>query len=186
MFLRATGVLLLWFLPLYCTHVGEQVREKSLFLEKLTRLYQNLGLDGETLARRHALMGLLSSALNTGKTPREEMTVLDMELTEGIENSFEARLLTDSLQASLEYHQIRGTVDFSRFEVLVGSLEKLNLSSYAGKRLRGHSENLRLEDINNGSKGIIFLNTQKIPSIILGRVIVYRKSHLLSIQWNFW
>ena len=106
------------------------------------------------------LSGLISDALNVGKTPREEMTVRNIEVTQLAEEGggFEAKLLTHSLQESFEYSMIRGTVDFARCEVLVNGLERLDPSSYAHKRSGGEIGSLQHTQVNNGSKGAVLLH----------------------------
>lgn len=160
MLFAATLVLFFLTLPLHDTHIEEESNEKSAYLEKLTFLYKNLGLNGEEIAQRRVLTGLLSNALNAGKTPREERTVRDVEIMQlqgERRKTFEAKILTDSLQASLEYHYVSGTVDFADFELVLSSTQKLDLSSYATKRPRKASVYPKDTPVNNGSKGNVTL-----------------------------
>jgi hypothetical protein len=150
----AFPVLFLLLLPHYDALHEKESSEKSLYIKKLTQIYDAVGLDGRDLARRHALMGLLSDELNSGtQTPREERLVLDMEIAGSSEDggSFEARILTDSLQRSLRYELIRGTVSFETLEIALTSVQKLELSAYAGKRF---GKSTAYASFNNGSKGI--------------------------------
>ena len=153
-------VLLLFLLqPLYGTQREEERNEKSLYFKKLTFLYDHLGLNGEEIAQRHVLSGLLSDALNAGsKTPREEITIRDVEIVQltgdgGGGKSFEAKLLTDSLQASLEYHHVTGTVDFASFELALSGVERLEPSSHVTQRSRRVAASHKHTPVNNGSKG---------------------------------
>lgn len=148
--MRPTIFLLFVLFQLYSTNTEE---DKAVYLKELSSLYDRLGLDGGKLAQRQVLMGLVSDALNAGKTLREERTVRDMEITKlgGEGSRFEAKILTHSLQRSFEYHLIRGSVDFARFELRLTSLERLDLASYPG-RGRGILHN---QQVNNGSRGNI-------------------------------
>ena len=143
----------LLLLPQYKASTDPQIVEKSLYLEKLTELYRKLGLSGDAagqLARRLVLMGMLSDVLNAGiRSPREEITVRDVQVSflSEQDGSFEASVLVDSLQNSLEYCILLGTADFSAFLAHVTSLKPLSLSLYEGGKLS------RNPPFNNGSKG---------------------------------
>lgn len=155
--LGLTALLLLFFLPLCCTHIEDKRKAKVLYFQKLTQIYDELGLNGKELAQRHVLMGLLSDATNTGSTPREERTVRDMELIElATDGSFEARLLTESLSASFKCMGIQGTVDFASFSIAVSRTTKLGLSLCVKDRIGGDPTSTRITKdthVNNGSKG---------------------------------
>ena len=156
--LTAAGtVLFLLFLPLHGTHIDDEAKHNSLRLRyRLTQLYDNLGLDGKELTERYMLTGLISDAINTGKSPREERTVRYMELVEREDELFVARVLTESLAASFQYLEIRGTVDNYMCGIILSNVTELDLSYYAGKRLGGCAASTRCIDgvhVNNGSKG---------------------------------
>jgi hypothetical protein len=157
--LTAAGtVLFLLFLPLHGTHIDDEAKHNSLRLRyRLTQLYDNLGLDGKELTERYMLTGLISNAINAGKSPREERTVRYMELVEREDELFVARVLTESLAASFQYLEIRGTVDNYMCGIILSNVTELDLSYYAGKRLGGCAVSTRCIDgvhVNNGSKGI--------------------------------
>ena len=147
----ANTVLLLLFVPIYCTHIRDESKETT---QGLAQLYDNIGLDGKELTERYVLMGLISNAINAGKSPREERTVRDMEMVER-GDEFLARTLTQSLAASFEYLEIRGSVDYESFMIHLTNVTELNLSDYAGKK-RCPASTSCLKDgvhVNNGSKG---------------------------------
>ena len=151
MFRTVSTVLLLLFLPTYCTYVQDDGKETA---QGLAQLYDSTGLDGKELTERYVLMGLLSNAINGGKSPREERTVRDMELVER-GDEFVARVLTQSLAASFEYLETRGSVDYESFVIQLTNVTELNLSDYAGKK-RCPASTSCLKDgvhVNNGSKG---------------------------------
>ena len=151
----ANTVLLLFFFPIYCTHIQDESKETT---QGLAQLYDNIGLNGKELTERYVLMGLLSYAINTGKSPREERTVRDMELVER-GDEFVAKTLTQSLAASFQYLEIRGSADYESFRIHLTNVTELNLSDYAGKK-RCPAFTSCLKDglhINNGSKGEFIL-----------------------------
>lgn len=149
-----SAVFLVIFIPLSSTHIGEYEREEqALYFQKLIRLYDVLGLNGQDLAEHQIIMGMLSEAINTGRSPREERALRDMELIHFSGGSFEARLLTESLVTS-EYLHIKGTVNFSSFEIDVSDITELDLPYHARDRLKAQTRHLEDTPVNNGSKGI--------------------------------
>ena len=145
------AVALFLFLPLHDTLQDKENDGKYSYFKKLTQLYDKLGLsNGEELARRQILAGLLSDALNRDtRSPREERFIRDTEVTYISEEngSFEVRLLTDSLQqTSPQYELVRGTADFAGIVASVTSIRTLDPSLYKRRRVEN-------TPFNNGSKG---------------------------------
>ena len=155
--LLKVAVALFFLLPLHDTLQHNEIGEKSSYLKKLTQLYETLGFsEGAERARRQVLTGMLSDALNEGtKSPGEERFVRDAEITYLSEKdgSFEVRLLTSSLRTtSSDYELVRGNADFAHFVANVSSIQKLDLSLYAGDKVRKR-RNIESTPFNNGSKG---------------------------------
>lgn len=152
--LRGVAVFVILFIPLYSTHIREYEREEQvLYFQKLVQLYDVLGLNGKDLAERQVLMGMLSDAINTGRSPREERALRDMKLIHFSGGSFEVLLLTESLLSS-EYLHIKGTVNFSSFELDVSDIRELDLPYHARYRLKAWTRHLKDTPVNNGSKGM--------------------------------
>lgn len=154
MFRGVSAILLILFIPLCGTHVSEYERkERALYFQKLVRLYDVLGLNGGDRARQQVLMGMVSDAINTGKSPREERALRDVELIHFSGGSFEALLLTESL-VSPEYLHIKGTVDFSSFEIDVSDITELDIAHYVRDKYKAQTRHLKDTPVNNGSKGM--------------------------------
>lgn len=124
---------------------------KAFYLQKMTDLYNNLGApNGVEVARHQVMLGLISDALNDkSANPREEVVVKDLQIFDWAEaeGEFKARILTDSLQSSLQYSLVQGTVNYTTFQTHVTSLQKLDIRLYSSETHDLHSS------FNNGSEG---------------------------------